>query len=60
MNDIIRLDRNESPFDLPADIKEEFFNELKKINFNRYPDPFSEGIRKTIGNFIKVGLLILM
>ncbi|HNV05252.1 MAG TPA: histidinol-phosphate transaminase [Petrotogaceae bacterium] len=54
MNDIIRLDRNESPFDLPADIKEEFFNELKKINFNRYPDPFSEGIRKTIGNFINV------
>lgn len=30
MNDIIRLDRNENPFDIPAAIKEEFFNELKK------------------------------
>ncbi len=36
----IRLDKNENPFDLPADLKRELFSELSEIPLNRYPSAF--------------------
>lgn len=35
----VRLDANESCFDLPDEIKERLCDEIRKLGFNRYPDP---------------------
>ena len=37
----IRLDANESCFDLPEVLKEKICRSITEINFNRYPDPLS-------------------
>jgi len=34
---LIKLNQNESPFDIPLKIKEEIFNRMKKVSWNRYP-----------------------
>ncbi|WP_457750623.1 histidinol-phosphate transaminase [Thermococcus sp.] len=47
----IWLDKNESPFDLPAEIKEEIFEELRKLPFNRYPQIVSLPARESIAEF---------
>ena len=44
----IWLDKNESPFDLPLFIKEEAFDELGELNFNRYPSIDSMPLRERI------------
>ncbi|MCS7245311.1 MAG: aminotransferase class I/II-fold pyridoxal phosphate-dependent enzyme [candidate division WOR-3 bacterium] len=36
---IAKLDQNESPIDIPFNIKEAIFEEFKKVEFNRYPQP---------------------
>lgn len=36
---IAKLDQNESPIDIPLNIKEAIFEEFKKVEFNRYPQP---------------------
>ncbi len=51
---IIKMDANESPFDLPPGIKRSIFNDLKKIGFNRYPDPDALELRKDFSK--KIGL----
>ncbi len=33
-----KLNQNESPFDLPSDLKSEILEELAEVPFNRYPD----------------------
>lgn len=38
----IKLNQNESPFDIPADLKKEIIEEFFKIQWNRYPDVFSK------------------
>ena len=38
----IRLDANECPDNLPADIREQFAQKVREISFNRYPDPLAE------------------
>lgn len=43
-----KLDANESPYDLPSEIKEGLLSCLKEINLNRYPDPSCKTIRKLI------------
>ncbi len=35
-----KLDQNESPIDLSIEVKEKIFEEFKKIEFNRYPQPY--------------------
>ncbi len=49
----IWLDKNESPFDLPPELKDKMFHELKTIEFNRYPDisalPFREKLAEHLG-----------
>jgi len=46
----IRLDKNESPFDVPDYIKESVFKYFKTNNFNRYPEIDSESLRKKIAD----------
>ncbi len=36
-NTLIKLNQNESPFDLPLDIKQEIFQKISRLNWNRYP-----------------------
>jgi len=45
------LDKNESPYDLPGWVKEEIFEELKEISFNRYPHIVSMPAREAIAEF---------
>jgi len=41
----IKMNANENPFDLPAEIKELLASELLKHPFNRYPDPAAKELR---------------
>ncbi|WP_297497300.1 histidinol-phosphate transaminase [Thermococcus sp.] len=45
------LDKNESPYDLPDWVKEEIFEELREMSFNRYPHITSMPARKAIADF---------
>ncbi|WP_457754699.1 histidinol-phosphate transaminase [Thermococcus sp.] len=47
----IWLDKNENPFDLPPEIKEEIFEELRKTPFNRYPHITAMPLRGAIAEF---------
>ena len=42
----IKLDANENPFAIPLYLKENLFEEMKKISLNRYPEPGAFHIRK--------------
>ena len=48
----IWLDKNENPFDVPAEIKEEIFKELKSVPFNRYPHITADPLRERIAEFL--------
>jgi len=48
----IWLDKNENPFDVPAEIKEEIFEELKNVPFNRYPHITADPLRERIAEFL--------
>lgn len=37
----VRLDANESCFDLPIDLKEKISAQIEQVPFNRYPDPIA-------------------
>lgn len=50
----IWLDKNENPFDLPLEIKEEIFEELKRVPFNRYPHITADPLRKRIAEFLGI------
>ncbi|WP_297501111.1 histidinol-phosphate transaminase [Thermococcus sp.] len=45
------LDKNESPYDLPGWVKEEIFEELREMSFNRYPHITSMPAREAIADF---------
>ncbi len=40
----IKLNQNESPFDIPEELKKEIIEEFTRINWNRYPDVFSRAL----------------
>lgn len=50
----IKLDAMENPYDLPLAIKDEFLRELKKLKFNRYPDPTSNGLRGALSSYLSL------
>ena len=50
----IRLDSNESPFDVPARLKESVLDRLRTIPFNRYPQGLATTLRQTIASRIGV------
>ena len=41
----VKADANESPFDLPPEIRQELTEAIAQLNFNRYPDPGSDLLR---------------
>jgi histidinol-phosphate aminotransferase len=45
----IKLDANESPYELPAPLKERLFARMKDTALNRYPDPGAPALRKRYG-----------
>jgi histidinol-phosphate aminotransferase len=44
----IKLDQNESPFDVPITLKRDIFARLEQISWNRYPEIHSEGLKHKI------------
>ena len=50
----IRLDANESFANLPDNITEDILNNIKKIEFNRYPDPVASGLTKKYAEYLKI------
>ncbi len=50
----IWLDKNESPFDLPPEFKDKMFDELKKVEFNRYPDISALPLREKLATHLGI------
>ncbi len=50
----IKMDANESPFDPPEEIRQEISDELRRIHFNRYPDPGAVTLKKRISEYLQV------
>jgi len=47
----IKLDQNESPWDLPPDLKERALARMRDAEWNRYPDMHAEGVRAAVARF---------
>jgi histidinol-phosphate aminotransferase len=47
----VKLDQNESPYDLPAELRERALERVRAASFNRYPDMLSERIRERLAAF---------
>jgi len=48
----INLAGNESPFDLPQEIKKKFKAEFDKHDINRYPEIYSERLHQTLADYL--------
>jgi histidinol-phosphate aminotransferase len=48
----IKLDQNESPWDLPDDLKERALERMRNTRWNRYPDMHAEGVRANVARFL--------
>jgi histidinol-phosphate aminotransferase len=44
----IKLDQNESPYDLPAELKARVLQRLQALDFNRYPHLHAEDVRERL------------
>lgn len=45
----IKLNQNESPYDLPPPLKKRILAKLAKIPWNRYPSPYADDLREKLG-----------
>ena len=50
----IKLDGNESPFDLTPEIKKEIEDKILSVRLNRYPDPNASKLRKSVSSFFNL------
>ncbi|MFH1521306.1 MAG: histidinol-phosphate transaminase [Candidatus Micrarchaeota archaeon] len=50
----VKLNQNESPYNLPSEIVQKFNERMTKIKFNRYPDGSSTQLKKTIAKKFSV------
>ncbi|RTH03728.1 histidinol-phosphate aminotransferase [Thermus scotoductus] len=48
----VKLDQNESPFDLPPSLKEEALRRLARLPWNRYPEIHAEGLRRRLAHLL--------
>jgi histidinol-phosphate aminotransferase len=48
----IKLDLNESPFDIPAEVKEKIFDKMRSLLWQRYHDEFEEPLISSIGDYV--------
>jgi len=44
----IKLDQNESPWDLPAEMKDEALRRMRALAWNRYPEMHAESLRSAV------------
>jgi histidinol-phosphate aminotransferase len=49
----IKLDQNESPWDLPTDLKDRALQRMREVPWNRYPDMHAEGVRALVARFLE-------
>lgn len=52
--DFIKLDANESPFELPDEVREEIKRQFSKLSLRIYPDPSVLELRKSIASFLDI------
>lgn len=50
----IRLDANESYINFPRYITDKIQEQIKSIDFNRYPDPYCKGLCKSVAQFYNI------
>ena len=50
----IRLDANESPYPIPAELLDRFCEALKEESLNRYPDPTCASVRNAFSSYYRV------
>lgn len=50
----IRLDANESPYNIPDYINDKICKKLSELSFNRYPDPLAINCTKAFANFYNI------
>lgn len=50
----IRLDANESGYNLSSEIAESVSEEIKKLAFNRYPDPYAADVIKAFADYYNI------
>ncbi|RDI96443.1 histidinol-phosphate aminotransferase family protein [Meiothermus sp. QL-1] len=48
----VKLDQNESPYELPAELKTEVLRRLQALAFNRYPDLHAEEVRARLSAWL--------
>ncbi|GIW26494.1 histidinol-phosphate transaminase [Meiothermus sp.] len=48
----IKLDQNESPYDLPAELKQRVLERLQNLDFNRYPSLHAEDVREKLASYL--------
>jgi histidinol-phosphate aminotransferase len=51
---VIQLDKNELPYEIGTEIKEQILNELKLTNWNRYPSPYYPVLESYIAKYAGV------
>lgn len=49
--DLVKLNQNENPFDIPEEIKKELLQELLAQSWNRYPEVFPEKLTEALSRF---------
>ena len=52
----IKLDANESFFELPLELKDEISTGIMSVDFNRYPDPLQIELKKELAKIKGVGI----
>jgi histidinol-phosphate aminotransferase len=50
----IKLDANESPFDLPDPIRQQISDTISKLSFHHYPDTTADQLRGTLARYLNV------
>ncbi len=48
----VKLDQNESPYDLPAELKQRVLQRLQHLDFNRYPPLHAEDVREKLSAYL--------
>lgn len=48
----IKLDQNESPYDLPTELKQRVLERLQHLDFNRYPTLHAEDVRERLASYL--------
>ena len=51
-----KLNANESPWELPGEIKDEIKNRISEINFARYPDPSYSVLKKSVSEWLNINV----